>query len=77
MAAKVAALRDEKAKVLVDGASLVYNVAMVNSLMNIQKEYISVCSQLSKWYVIEGIAHRKNAIALWNANVRLKCAKES
>ena len=43
LAAKVAALRDEKAKVLVDGASLVYNVAMVNSLMNIQKEYISVC----------------------------------
>ena len=37
LAAKVAALRDEKAKVLVDGASLVYNAAMVNSLMNIQK----------------------------------------
>ena len=40
---KVATFRDEKAKVIVNGASLVYNDAMVKSLMNIQKEYISVC----------------------------------
>ena len=49
----MAALRDEKAKVLVDGASLVYNVAMVNSLKNIQKENISVCC------IIEQVARRR------------------
>ena len=32
------ALKDEKAKILVDTASLAYNVAMVNSLANIQKD---------------------------------------
>ena len=53
LAAKVAALRDERAKLLVDSASLVYNVAKVNSLMNIQKEYISVCC------TIEQVARRR------------------
>lgn len=48
LAAKIAALKDEKAKIFVDGASLVYNVAMVNRLTNIQKEYISVCCTIEQ-----------------------------
>lgn len=48
LVAKVATLKDEKAKILVDGASLAYNVAMVNRLMNVQKEYISICCTIEQ-----------------------------
>ena len=48
LAAKVAALKDEKAKIFVDAASLAYNVAMVNRLTNIQKDYISVCCTIEQ-----------------------------
>lgn len=51
LAAKAATLKEEKAKILVDVASLAYNVAMVNRLANIQKDYISICC------TIEQVAH--------------------
>lgn len=54
LAAKIAALKDEKAKILVDAASLVYNVAMVNRLANIQKEYISVCCTIEQVACLRG-----------------------
>ena len=34
--------------ILVDGASLAYNVAMVNRLMNVRKEYISICCTIEQ-----------------------------
>ena len=43
LVAKAATLKEEKAKIFVDVASLAYNVAMVNRLANIQKDYISIC----------------------------------
>lgn len=45
LVAKVATLKEEKAKILVDGASLAYNVAMVNRLVSIQKEFRGYCTQ--------------------------------
>lgn len=67
LAAKVAALRDEKAKVLVDSASLVYNVAMVNCLTNIQKEYISV------YCTIEQVARRRGYCTPEEYKLALEC----
>ena len=68
LAAKIAALKDEKAKTLVDTASLAYNVAM--------GIYIRIIFQpaalSSKWRVSEDIAHRKNTIWRLNVNIILK-----
>ena len=54
LVAKAAALKDEKAKILVDGASLVYNAAMVNRLTNIQKDYISICCAIEQIASLRG-----------------------
>ena len=59
LAAKIAALKDEKAKIFVDAASLVYNVAMVNRLTNIQKEYISVCCTIEQVARLRGYCIRE------------------
>lgn len=67
LAAKVAALRNKKAKIFVDGASLVYNVAMVNRLANIQKEYISVCC------TIEQVARLRGYCTQEEYNLALEC----
>ncbi len=67
LAAKIAALKDEKAKILVDAASLVYNVAMVNRLANIQKEYISVCC------TIEQVARLRGYCTQEEYNLALEC----
>ena len=48
LVAKAATLKEEKAKILVDVASLAYNVAMVNRLANIQKDYISICGTIDQ-----------------------------
>lgn len=67
LAAKIAALKDEKAKIFVDAASLVYNVAMVNRLANIQKEYISVCC------TIEQVARLRGYCTQEEYNWALEC----
>ena len=50
-----------------DAASLVYNVAMVNRLANIQKEYISVC------YTIEQVARLRGYCTQEEYNWALEC----
>lgn len=67
LAAKVAVLSDEKAKIFVDGASLVYNIAMVNNLANVQKEYISVCC------TIEQVARFRGYCTQEEYNLALEC----
>lgn len=53
-AAKLATLKDEKAKIFVDIASLAYNVAMQNRLMNIQRELISICCTIDQYSSFRG-----------------------
>ena len=53
-AAKLASLKDEKAKIFVDIASLAYNVAMQNRLMNIQRELISICCTIDQYSSFRG-----------------------
>lgn len=67
LAAKVAALKDEKAKIFVDAASLTYNVAMVNRLMNIQRELISVCCTIDQVSRFRGYCTQEEY------NVALEC----
>ena len=67
LTAKVAALNDEKTKIFVDGASLVYNIAMVNNLANVQKEYISVCC------TIEQVARFRGYCTQEEYNLALEC----
>lgn len=67
LTAKVAALNDEKAKIFVDGASFVYNIAMINNLANIQKEYISVCC------TIEQVARFRGYCTQEEYNLALEC----
>lgn len=67
LAAKIAALKNEKAKILVDAASLAYNVAMVNRLTNIQKEFISVCC------TIEQVARLRGYCTQEEWNLALEC----
>ena len=57
-------LKDE---ILVDGASLAYNVAMVNRLVSVQKEYVSVCC------AIEQVAHLRGYCTLEEYNLALEC----
>ena len=67
LAAKVAVLSDEKSKIFVDGASFVYNIAMINNLANIQKEYISVCC------TIEQVARFRGYCTQDEYNLALEC----
>ena len=69
LAAKVAALRDEKAKLFVDTASLTYNVMMVNQLMNIQRELISVCCTIDQVSRFRGYCTQEEY------NVALECQR--
>lgn len=48
IAAKVSALKDKKAKIFVDTKSLTYIVAMINRLMNIQRELMFVCCTIDQ-----------------------------
>lgn len=70
LAAKVAALKDEKAKLFVDGASLTYNVVMINQLMNIQRELISVCCTIDQVSRFRGYCTQEEY------NVALECQKQ-
>ncbi len=67
LAAKVAALRDEKAKLFVDAASFAYNLTMVNRLMNIQRELISVCCTIDQVSRFRGYCTQEEY------NVALEC----
>ena len=44
IAAKIAAMNDEKARILVNGASVVYNAAMWSRLEILAVEYAQVCN---------------------------------
>ena len=50
-----------------DAASLAYNVAMVNCLANIQKEYISVCC------TIEQVARLRGYCTQEEYNLAIEC----
>ena len=67
LVAKAAALKDEKAKILVDGASLVYNAAMVNRLTHIQKDYISICCTIDQVASLRGYCTQEEC------NLALEC----
>lgn len=68
LSAKASALKDEKAKILVDAASLVYNAAMVNRLTHIQKDYISNCCAIDQIASLRGHCTQEE----WNLALECK-----
>lgn len=54
LAAKVAALNDEKAKMAVDGVSLIYNAAQIANFKNLMADYQQILSIVSMCYRVYG-----------------------
>lgn len=60
----MATLRNRKAKLFVDTVSLTYIVAMINRLMNIQRELIFVCCTIDQIPGLGNIALRRNIMSI-------------
>ena len=62
IAAKVAAMKDEKARMIVGGVSLVYNVSQIARFKAMIVEFLNYATTLFALPDLEDIAHKKNII---------------
>ena len=77
LTAKVATLKDEKAKMIVEGASLAYNITQVARFRSMIVELSQICNYatiLCTKLESQENAHKENMIQLWSANGKLKNA---